>query len=131
MQTQYDRSSRQRRSLLSVLVILLLLLTALSCAREEAVLLNVTGTTSVEGEAEVLEVTFSLSTKEEVIQTSVEASDLRSRWTLSASPDKSGLFTIGPLSMGVGVALPEGEYTLQAMLDDGQLLSERFSVRRP
>ncbi len=123
-----------RRSLpahsLAVLLIILTLL-AVSCTREEALLLNLKSTLSHDGEAELLTVTFSLSTSEERIQATVEASDERSSWVVSAAPAKNGVYTIGPLSMGKGVALSEGEYQLSLMLDDGRLLKERFTVRRP
>lgn len=121
---------RRRRSTCA-LALLLLTLLAVSCTRKEAVLLNLKSSTAIEAQAEVLTLTFSLSSVEEVIQAMVKASDGRSSWTVSSTGDKGGRFTVGPLSMGVGVALPEGEYTLFVMLDDGQRLSERFSVRRP
>lgn len=125
------RSSQHRRSLAVVLIILTLL--SISCSREEALLLNLRSTTEMDsdGEAEMLTVTFSLSLKEEAIQATVEASDRRSRWVVSAAPAKSGVYTIGPLSMGRGVPLSEGEYQLSIMLDDGRLLQERFTVQRP
>lgn len=125
------RSLQPKRSLAALLIILTLL--SFSCSREEALLLNLKSATSldIEGEAEILTLTFSLSLKEETIQATVEASDRRSRWVVSASPAKSGVYTIGPLSMGRGVPLSEGEYELSIMLDDGRLLQERFTVQRP
>jgi len=125
------RTSQHRRNLAVVLIILTLL--SISCSREEAILLNLRSTTEMDsdGEAEMLTVTFSLSLKEEAIQATVEASDQRSRWVVSAAPAKSGVYTIGPLSMGRGVPLSEGEYQLSIMLDDGRLLQERFTVQRP
>lgn len=125
------RSLQHRRNLAVVLIILTLL--SISCSREEALLLNLRSATEMDsdGEAEMLTVTFSLSLKEEAIQATVEASDRRSRWVVSAAPAKSGVYTIGPLSMGRGVPLSEGEYQLSIMLDDGRLLQERFTVQRP
>lgn len=131
MPTRFDHFTLHRRRGPGPLTLLILLLLLISCTRDEAVLLNLKSDTAIEGQAEVLTLTFSLSTADAVVQTTLEASDKRSSWTLSAKGDKGGRFTIGPLSMGEGVALPEGEYTLRVMLDDGQLLTERFSVRRP
>lgn len=92
--------------------------------------LNLSSSTIERDEAELLTLTFSLSKSEEVIQVRVEASDVRYSWTLSATAGRDGRYTVGPLSMGRGVALPEGQYTLVVMLDNGQMISERFSVRR-
>ena len=49
----------------------------------------------------MLTVTFSLL-KEEAIQATVGRAIKRSRWVVSAAPAKSGVYTIGPLSMGRG-----------------------------
>jgi len=123
------RSSAPARSFAVLLLILIAL--AVSCTREDALLLNLKSSTSLEAERELLTLTFSLSQKEESIQVTVEASDRHSSWVVSASPAKGGLYTIGPLTMGQGVELPEGEYLLTLMLDDGQLIEEHFTVRRP
>ncbi len=129
MQIRCGRSLLRSSTLIVLLALTLAL--ALSCTREEPVLLNLKSSTSREGGAELLNLSFSLSTKESAIQVTVEASDQRSSWVVSARPAKDGVYTIGPLSMGVGVDLPVGEYLLMVMLDDGQRLQERFTVQRP
>lgn len=121
----------QRR--LEACVLLLLLLLA-SCSREEIALTHLQ--TTVETEVfpcdgyrqQLLTLTASLTGEPGRKQVQVVAGNEKSSWLVQVQGDEKGLYTIGPLSMGRDVLLPQGRWKLSILSEDGQTLQESFDV---
>lgn len=129
MQTRYVPILRHKPSVLLLLLLVIFLFNG--CERQSTVLLNLRSTVENVEERQELSLTFSLSQESGQVQVLLSASDEKSSWSLAIEPDTSGAYTIGPVTMGDYIGLPEGVWTLAVMLDDGQWLEESITVQQP
>lgn len=128
MQTQCAPILRYKHKVLFFLLFVAILFSG--CDRQTTVLLNIRPTIAIVEEHQELVVTFSLSQESGQVQILLSASDEKSSWSLAVEPDKSGTYTVGPVTMGDHISLAEGVWTLAVMLDDGQWLEESIIVPR-
>jgi len=117
----------------AVFLLLLLLLLA-SCSREELALVDLQTNVAIhvhpaEGRKEqLLTLVFTLTGQPAEKQVHVVAGNQKSSWVVKAQGDEKGRYTIGPLSMGRDVLLPQGRWDLSILSEDGQTVKESFVV---
>lgn len=135
MQTRFGRILQHKYKLTAFLLLLLLLLT--SCSREELEVVNLQ--TNVQTQvypaenSTMQELTLSFAIQGDPSQKQIHlvASNQVSSWILTIQGDEQDTYMVGPLTMGRNVMLPEGEWKLFILNDDGQTLEETFLVSYP
>lgn len=114
--------------------LLLLLLLLASCSREELVMLNLQAKVEMqvqpvqESKEQLLTLSFTLTGEPSQKQVHIVAGNQKSTWVVKAQGDEKGRYTIGPLSMGRDVLLPQGRWDLSILSEDGQTVKESFVV---
>lgn len=115
--------------------LLLLFFLLASCSREEMQIVNLQSKVQqmvypVQGHStQLLTLSFAVTGKPTQKQVHIVSSNKVSSWVLSSTADAQNMHTIGPLSMGEDVMLPQGLYRLSVLSEDGQTLEETFEVK--
>ena len=131
MRTQCGPFLQARHKAAALLLLLLLLA---SCSREELAMMNLQAKVEMqvqpvqESREQLLTVSFALTGKPSQKQVHIVAGNQRSSWVVKAQGDEKGSYTIGPLSMGRNVLLPQGRWNLSILSEDGQTVEESFVV---
>lgn len=132
MQTRFGHILQRKYKFIAFFLLLLLLLT--SCSREELEVVNLQANVQTQvypaenSMMQELILSFAIQGEPSQKQIYLVASNQVSSWTLTIEGDEKDTYTVGPLSMGRNVMLPEGEWKLSILNDDGQTLEETFLV---
>ncbi len=131
MRTQCGPFLQARHKTAALLLLLLLLA---SCSREELVMLNLQAKVEMlvqpvqESKEQLLTLSFALTGEPSQKQVHIVAGNQKSTWVVKVQGDEKGRYTIGPLSMGRDVLLPQGRWDLSILSEDGQTVKESFVV---
>lgn len=135
MQTLFGPTLQHKYKLTALLLSFLLLLTC--CSREELEVVNLqykveTQVYPVEkSKLQLLSLSFAVNGDPSQKQVHIVAGNQVSSWILTVKGDEQNTYTVGPLTMGSDVMLPEGEWKLFVLNGDGQTLEETFHVVYP
>lgn len=125
----------KQTNLAFALLLILLLLSA--CSREELRLFNVSSKVHrlVElpshEETMTLNFSFSLSSETKPVQVQVSSPNGERRWIVSVEGDAQGVYQLPPLSLGKGIGLEQGSYSMDVLYKDGRTLTETITVSVP
>jgi len=75
-----------------------------------------------------LNISFTLASESKQVQVQIKTPDENQNWIVSAKGDAQGIYHLPPLSLGAGIGLPEGSYTMDILYKDGQTLTNTIPV---
>lgn len=78
-----------------------------------------------------LNISFTLASESKTVQVQVKTPDKQQQWIVAAEADEEGNYHLPPLSLGAGIDLPAGSYTMDVLHKDGQTLAESLAVTIP
>lgn len=78
-----------------------------------------------------LNISFTLASESKTVQVQVKTPDKQQQWIVAAEADDEGNYHLPPLSLGAGIDLPAGSYSMDVLHKDGQTLAETLVVTVP